>query len=48
VVTEVVHAREFWKAEVDDQFYLQKNPDGEKCHFPRPGWKLSQQHATTT
>jgi peptide-methionine (S)-S-oxide reductase len=48
VVTEVAPARDFWEAEADDQFYLQKNPDGETCHFPRPGWKLSQQHAATT
>jgi peptide-methionine (S)-S-oxide reductase len=41
VVTQVAPAREFWEAEADDQFYLQKNPEGQTCHFPRPGWKLS-------
>ena len=29
-----------WEAEDEDQYYLQKHPDGETCHFPRPGWKL--------
>jgi peptide-methionine (S)-S-oxide reductase len=47
VVTEVSPAGEFWEAEADDQFYLQRNPDGETCHFPRPGWKLPQHAATT-
>jgi len=27
-------------ADVEDQYYLQKHPDGQTCHFPRPGWKL--------
>jgi methionine-S-sulfoxide reductase len=40
VVTEVKPAGRFWEAEPDDQFYLRKNPGGETCHFPRPGWKL--------
>ncbi len=40
VVTEVAAAGPFWEAEEDDQDYLQKNPDGEMCHFVRPGWKL--------
>ena len=40
VVTEVVPVAPFWEAEPEDQFYLQKNPDGETCHFPRPDWKL--------
>jgi peptide-methionine (S)-S-oxide reductase len=29
------------------RIYLQRNPDGETCHFPRPGWTLPQ-HAPTT
>ena len=40
VVTEIKPAGQFWEAEPEDQFYLQKHPDGETCHFPRPGWKL--------
>jgi peptide-methionine (S)-S-oxide reductase len=40
VVTEVVAAGPFWEAEEDDQDYLQKHPDGETCHFIRPGWRL--------
>ena len=40
VVTEITPAGPFWEAADEDQYYLQKNPDGETCHFPRPGWKL--------
>ena len=40
VTTEVVAAGAFWEADDDDQDYLQKHPEGEKCHFVRPGWKL--------
>jgi peptide-methionine (S)-S-oxide reductase len=40
VVTEVVPAGPFWEAQEEDQDYLQKHPDGETCHFVRPGWKL--------
>jgi peptide-methionine (S)-S-oxide reductase len=47
VVTQVVPSGQFWEAEADEQFYLQKNPDGETCHFPRLGWKLPQHAATT-
>jgi peptide-methionine (S)-S-oxide reductase len=46
VVTQLAPAGEFWKAETDDQLYLQRNPDGETCHFPRPGWKLPALVAT--
>jgi peptide-methionine (S)-S-oxide reductase len=46
VVTQLVPAGEFWEAEADDQLYLQRNPDGETCHFPRPGWKLPTHVAT--
>jgi peptide-methionine (S)-S-oxide reductase len=42
VVTQLVPAARFWEAEADDQFYLKKNPDGEICHFVRPGWRLPQ------
>jgi peptide-methionine (S)-S-oxide reductase len=40
VVTEIKPAGRFWEAEDEDQYYLQKHPDGQTCHFPRPGWKL--------
>jgi peptide-methionine (S)-S-oxide reductase len=40
VVTEIEPAGQFWEAEPEDQDYLQKHPDGETCHFPRPDWKL--------
>ena len=40
VVTEVSEAGRFWAAEAEDQYYLQRHPEGYTCHFPRPGWKL--------
>ncbi|MBT8473455.1 MAG: peptide-methionine (S)-S-oxide reductase MsrA [Marinicaulis sp.] len=40
VVTEVTPAGDFWEAEPDHQDYLERNPNGYTCHFPRPGWKL--------
>ena len=40
VVTEVSEAGRFWEAEPEHQDYLQRHPDGDTCHFPRPGWKL--------
>lgn len=40
VVTELVPAQEFWEAPADQQHYLQRNADGDSCHFPRPRWKL--------
>ena len=40
VVTEIEPAGPFREAEPEDQDYLQKHPDGDTCHFPRPGWKL--------
>jgi peptide-methionine (S)-S-oxide reductase len=40
VVTALEPAGRFWAAEPEDQDYLQKHPDGDTCHFPRPGWKL--------
>jgi peptide-methionine (S)-S-oxide reductase len=46
VVTQLVPAGKFWEAEADDQLYLQRNPEGETCHFPRPGWKLPAHVAT--
>lgn len=35
VVTQVLKAGEFWKAEDYHQDYLQKNPGGYTCHFER-------------
>ena len=40
VVTEVRSVGPFWEAGPEDQYYLQKNPSGETCQFPRPNWKL--------
>jgi peptide-methionine (S)-S-oxide reductase len=40
VVTKVSPAGEFWGAEPEHQDYLEGNPFGYTCHFPRPGWKL--------
>lgn len=40
VVTEVEPAGEFWEAEPEHQDYLEKNPGGYTCHFPRPNWVL--------
>ena len=40
IVTEVVPASDFWKAEEEHQNYLQKHPYGYTCHFIRPDWKL--------
>jgi peptide methionine sulfoxide reductase msrA/msrB len=35
VVTEVVPASDFWRAEEHHQKYLEKNPGGYTCHFVR-------------
>ena len=48
VVTEVVAAGPFWEAEEEDQDYLQKHPDGDTCHFVRPGWKLPRRQSQTS
>ena len=40
VVTEISEAGPFFEAPAEDQDYLQRHPDGEICHFPRPNWKL--------
>ena len=40
VVTEVEPAGDFWQAEPEHQDYLQRQPNGYTCHFPRPGWVL--------
>ncbi|MDO6484992.1 peptide-methionine (S)-S-oxide reductase MsrA [Shimia thalassica] len=40
VVTEVDPVGDFWEAEGFHQDYLEKNPNGYTCHFPRPDWVL--------
>jgi len=40
VVTEIEAASDFWEAEPDHQDYLERNPNGYTCHFPRPDWIL--------
>ena len=40
VVTEVTLAGDFWEAEPEHQDYLQRYPDGYRCHFVRPDWTL--------
>jgi len=45
VVTEVVEAGDFWEAESFHQDYLERNPLGYTCHFPRPNWKLPKRDA---
>lgn len=45
VVTEVVAAGDFWDAEPVHQDYLERNPGGYTCHFPRPNWKLPKRAA---
>ncbi len=40
VVTEVKAAGPFWEAEPEHQDYLERQPSGYTCHFPRPKWKL--------
>jgi len=47
VVTEIKPAGPFWEADHEDQYYLQKHPDGETCHFPRPGWKLPRRETAS-
>ncbi|NPD15955.1 peptide-methionine (S)-S-oxide reductase MsrA [Xinfangfangia sp. D13-10-4-6] len=40
VVTEVERVADFWEAEPEHQDYLERQPNGYTCHFPRPGWVL--------
>lgn len=46
VVTELTPASQFWEAEPEHQDYLQRNPGGYSCHFPRPYWKLPERQTT--
>lgn len=45
VVTEVQPVGPFWEAEPEHQDYLERNPGGYTCHFPRPGWVLPSSKA---
>lgn len=36
VTTQVVPAKEFWRAETEHQDYLEKTPNGYTCHYVRP------------
>ncbi len=45
VVTEVVAAKPFYRAEEAHQDYLEKIPNGYTCHFVRPDWTLFDQAA---
>lgn len=40
VVTEVAPVSDFWEAEPEHQDYLQRDPYGYTCHYPRPNWVL--------
>lgn len=42
VVTAVTPAGDFWEAEPEHQDYLQRNPNGYTCHYPRPHWVLPE------
>ncbi len=46
VVTKVSPAGVFWEAEAEHQDYLERNPNGYTCHFPRPGWKLPKRESS--
>jgi methionine-S-sulfoxide reductase len=35
IVTEIAAAQPFWRAELEHQDYLQKNPNGYTCHYLR-------------
>ena len=45
VVTEVEPVGAFWDAEPEHQDYLQRNPGGYTCHFPRADWVLPKRAA---
>ena len=40
VVTEVRPSGPFWMAEPEHQDYLERNPYGYTCHFPRSHWQI--------
>ena len=45
VVTDVSEVGDFWEAEPEHQDYLERNPNGYTCHFPRPNWVLPRRTA---
>lgn len=45
VVTEVEPVGPFWDAEPEHQDYLERQPNGYTCHFPRQGWVLPRRAA---
>ena len=47
-VTEVAPAGDFWEAEPEHQDYLERNPNGYTCHFPRRNWVLPRRSAAAT
>ena len=47
VFTEVEPVSDFWEAEPEHQDYLEKQPNGYTCHFPRPGWVLPKRAEDT-
>lgn len=48
VVTEVEPVGDFWQAEPEHQDYLERNPGGYTCHFPRANWVLPRREANDT
>jgi peptide-methionine (S)-S-oxide reductase len=45
VVTELEPVSDFWEAEPEHQDYLERNPNGYTCHFPRANWVLPTKDA---
>jgi peptide-methionine (S)-S-oxide reductase len=46
VVTEVAPTGNFWEAEPEHQDYLERDPGGYTCHFPRANWVLPQRNGS--
>ena len=47
VVTQVAPTGDFWEAEPEHQDYLERDPGGYTCHFPRTNWVLPQRNGGT-
>jgi peptide-methionine (S)-S-oxide reductase len=45
VVTELEPVGDFWQAEPEHQDYLERNPFGYTCHYPRAEWVLPRRRA---
>ncbi|MEP1536484.1 MAG: peptide-methionine (S)-S-oxide reductase MsrA [Paracoccaceae bacterium] len=45
VVTELEPVGDFWDAEPEHQDYLERQPNGYTCHFPRADWVLPKRAA---